>query len=590
MLTFNYCFNNLNITAMKNIFTIFFLLLFLLPIQLFSQVTFTDVAPSLGLNDPGNAQGCVFVDVNNDGFLDLFLCNNNSVNKLWINNGGTSFTEAGASWGVNYTGPGRGVCAADFDNDGNIDFMIGNWSSPLKLYKNTGTSFTDYTTTAGINFTSWGGTINWFDFDNDGKVDAILGNDGVPYHYNYLFHNDNLTSFTNVAYSSGIIDSSSTLTITCADYDNDGDLDVFCGTQTAGTAGTNFFYRNNGNGTFTDVTTASLLITSFYTWNADWGDFDNDGDMDIYIGNSNGANQLYRNNGNGTFTEVGSTYGVADATSTFSCGWADYDNDGDLDLYVANASSGVDKLYRNDGSTFTDVASIVGTNDTRHSSCISWGDYNNDGFMDVYLNSNGTENRLYKNNAGNSNKWVIIKLQGTNSNRSAIGARVKVKAGSLSMIREVSGGSGGKGQNSLPVEFGLGSATTIDSIIVRWPSGLVQGFAGITPNVIYSLTEGQQLVGIENSSTVPARFELKQNYPNPFNPVTKINYELPAANFILLKIYNVLGNEVDILVHGKQSAGSYEVRWDASNYPSGIYFYKLSADGYEETKKMILIK
>ena len=274
---------------MKNIFTIFFLLLFLLPIQLFSQVTFTDVAPSLGLNDPGNAQGCVFVDVNNDGFLDLFLCNNNSVNKLWINNGGTSFTEAGASWGVNYTGPGRGVCAADFDNDGNIDFMIGNWSSPLKLYKNTGTSFTDYTTTAGINFTSWGGTINWFDFDNDGKVDAILGNDGVPYHYNYLFHNDNLTSFTNVAYSSGIIDSSSTLTITCADYDNDGDLDVFCGTQTAGTAGTNFFYRNNGNGTFTDVTTASLLITSFYTWNADWGDFDNDGDMDIYIGNSNGA-------------------------------------------------------------------------------------------------------------------------------------------------------------------------------------------------------------------------------------------------------------------------------------------------------------
>jgi hypothetical protein len=575
---------------MKNLITFFFLLLFLLSAKLFSQVTFTDVAPSLGLNDPGNAQGCVFVDVNNDGYLDIFLDNNNSSNKLWINNGGTSFTESGAAWGVNYIGPGRGVSAADFDNDGNVDIMIGNYNAPLKLYKNTGSSFTDYTSTAGINFTTWGGTINWLDYNNDGKADVILGNDGVPYHYNYLFRNDNLTSFTNVAYSAGITDSTSTLTIASADYDNDGDLDIFCGTQTTGSPGTDFLYRNIGNGTFTDVTSSSGLIVYSYSWGADWNDFDNDGNMDIYIANSNGPNQLFRNNGNGTFTDVSVQYGVADPTSSFSCGWADYDNDGDLDIYVANASSGVDKLYRNDGSIFTNVADSVGTNDTRHSSAISWGDFNNDGFMDVYLNNNGSENRLYKNNAGNSNKWVIIKLQGTNSNRSAIGARVKVKAGSLSMIREVSGGSGGKGQNSLPVEFGLGSASTIDSIIVRWPSGLVQGFAGIAPSVIYSLTEGGQLVGVENPAMVPSKFELKQNYPNPFNPTTTINYELPIENYISLKIYNVLGKEIAILVNEKQSTGSYEVTWDASNYPSGVYFYRLIAGEYTETRKMILIK
>lgn len=575
---------------MKNITTVFFLLLFLLSAQLYPQVTFTDVAPSLGLNDPGNAQGCVFIDVNNDGFLDLFLCNNNSANKLWINNGGTSFTESSASWGVNFNGPGRGVSGADFDNDGNVDIMIGNWSSLLKLYKNSGSSFTDYTSTAGINFTSWGGSINWFDYDNDGKTDAILGNDGVPYHYNYLFHNDNMTSFTNVAYTAGIVDSTSTLTITCADYDNDGDPDVFCGTQTTLSSKTDFLYRNNGNGTFIDVTNASGLIVTGYSWNADWGDFDNDGDMDIYVGNSNAANNLFKNNGDGTFTDVSVLYGVADPNSTFSCGWADYDNDGDLDLYVANASSGVDKLYRNDGSIFTDVAPTVGTNDTRHSSCISWGDYNNDGFMDVYLNNNGTENRLYKNNAGNSNKWVIIKLQGTNSNRSAIGARVKVKAGSLSMIREVSGGSGGKGQNSLPVEFGLGSASIIDSVIVRWPSGLVQGFAGITPNVIYSLTEGQQLVGVESPKTAPSKFELKQNYPNPFNPLTTISYNLPVEEYVILEIYNMLGKEIAVLVNEKQIAGSYELKWDASDYPSGVYFYKLKAERFSETKKMVLIK
>ncbi len=468
--------------------------------------------------------------------------------------------------------------------------MIGNYNTALILYRNTGTTYTNYTSTAGISLTGWGGTINWFDYNNDGKVDAIFGNDGVPYHYNYLFRNDNLLSFTNVAYASGITDSTSTLTVTCADYDNDGDLDIFCGTQTMGSHGTDFLYRNNGNGTFTDVTAASGLIIMGYSWNADWGDFDNDGNIDIYAGNSNAANNLFRNNGDGTFTDVSVQYGVADASQTYSCGWADYDNDGDLDLYVANGTGFIDKLYRNDGNTFTDVAAIVGTNDTRHASCLSWGDYNNDGFMDVYLNTNGGENRLYKNNAGNSNKWVEFKLQGNPSNRSAIGARVKVKAGSLSMIREVSGGSGGKGQNSLPVEFGLGSNTIIDSVIVRWPSGTAQGFANVTPNIIYSLTEGQSLVGVQNPLTVPSQYKLEQNYPNPFNPVTTISYELPIISYVSLVVYNLIGKESNVLVNEKQSAGSYEVKWDASNLTSGVYFYRLTAGTFSDTKKMVLLK
>jgi hypothetical protein len=576
---------------MKN-FTnfIFFLLFTSLVLNSHSQIMFTDVAPTLGVNDPGAAQGCVFLDVNNDGYLDIFLINNNNANKLWINNNGTAFTDVAATWGVSSASPGRGVSAGDFDNDGYIDMMIGNYNAVLILYKNTGTNFTNYTTTAGVNFTGWGGSINWLDYNSDGKLDAIFGNDGVPFHYNYLFRNDNLLSFTNVAYSSGIVDSTSTLTITSADYDNDGDLDIFCGTQTIHGATTNFLYRNNGNGTFTDVTTASQLTTLFYTWCADWSDFDNDGDMDLYIGNTNGDNQLYKNNGNGTFSECATAYGVADPSQSYSCGWADFDNDGDLDLYVANGQPTPDKLYRNDGSTFTDVAAAVGTNDTRHSSCISWGDFNNDGFMDVYLNNNGTENRLYKNNAGNSNKWVILKLQGTNSNRSAIGARVKVKAGSLSMIREVSGGSGGKGQNSLPVEFGLGSASTIDSVIVRWPSGLVQGFANVAPNVIYSLIEGQQLVGVQNPLAVPAKFELKQNFPNPFNPVTTISFTNTSKQHIKLSVYDISGKLITDLVNSDLGIGAYNIKFDGTNHPSGIYFYKLTADTYTETKKMILIK
>ena len=160
---------------MKKSIPIIFLSLFLLNSKpcIISQVTFTDVAPLWGMNDPGNGQGAVFLDVDNDGYLDLFLVNNGQANKLWKNNAGTSFTEVSAAWGLNYSGPGRGVSGADFNNDGLVDIMIGNYNSPLKLYKNNTTSFIDYTSAAGINITAWGGSINWFDYNSDGKIDVM---------------------------------------------------------------------------------------------------------------------------------------------------------------------------------------------------------------------------------------------------------------------------------------------------------------------------------------------------------------------------------------------------------------------------------
>jgi len=217
----------------------------------------------------------------------------------------------------------------------------------------------------------------------------------------------------------------------------------------------------------------------------------------------------------------------------------------------------------------------------------------------LYLNNNGTENRLYKNNAGNSNHWIIFKLVGVTTNRSAIGSRVTVVTGSLRQIREVEGGSGGKGQNSLPVEFGLGSAGIIDSVIVRWQSGLVQSFTNIDPDTIITITEGQS-IGIKNTGTgIPKEFKLEQNYPNPFNPTTKIKFNispLPGGvsegrgGLVKLIIYDVLGREVATLVNEQLKPGTYEVEWDASNYPSGVYFYNLTAGVFKDTKRMMLIR
>ncbi|MBN1634783.1 MAG: VCBS repeat-containing protein [Ignavibacteria bacterium] len=557
----------------------------------FSQVTFTDLGVTMGVADPGAAQGVTFVDVNNDGFLDIFLVNNNTPSKLWINNGGTGFTESSAGWGVNITAPTRGISCGDFDNDGFVDAMIGNWQQNIMLFKNSGTAFTNFTATAGVLYMSYGGSINWFDFNNDGKLDVLFANNGMPPRYNYFFRNDNLMSFTEVALSVGLNDSSSTLALASGDYDNDGDLDMFLGTQSnPNSLLTGILYQNNGNGTFTDVTQTSGVTTDFYTWGAEWGDYNNDGWLDLYLASTTGFNQLYKNNGNGTFTEVSMSVGLNTAGSSYSCSWFDYDNDGDLDLYVARGQNNADNMFRNDGGIFTDVASAIGMTDVQHSSAVSAGDFNNDGWVDLYVNNNGSANRLFKNNGGNSNNWVHFKLQGVNSNRSAIGSRVTVKTGSLSQIREVEGGSGGKGQNSLPLEFGLGTATVIDSVIVRWTNGLVQGFANVVPNTIYTVIEGQSLNVKNIGSEIPDRFVLEQNYPNPFNSMTNVKWQMAGTGYAKIIVYDVTGKEISELVNGLLQSGSYQVTFSADNLPSGVYFYKFTAGNFSDVKKMILIK
>ena len=560
----------------------------------YPQYTFSDVAPMLGVNDPGAAQGAVFLDVNNDGWLDIFLVNNNNQNKLWINSNGDTYTESSAAWGVNATIPGRGLSCGDFNNDGFIDVMVGSWLSPIILYKNTGTTFVDCSSTAGVNFTGYGGAINWFDFNRDGRLDVLFANNGMPPRYKYFFRNNDMLSFSNVAMTIGLSDSSSTLTVATADYDNDGDLDVFLGTQSyPGSAFTSILYRNNGNSTFTEVTASSGITTNYYIWGAEWGDYNNDGNLDLFLATTTGLFQLYKNNGNGTFTDVASTVGISDGESGYSCAWLDYDNDGDLDLYIARGQSFPDRMYRNDGAMFTEVAASIGLNDLQHSSCVTAGDFNNDGSVDLYVNNNGSANRLFRNSGG-PNKWVIFNLKGVTSNRSAIGSRVTIKTGALRQIREVEGGSGGKGQNSLPLEFGIGSATIIDSVIVRWTNGLVQRFANVNPNQIYTLVEGQPL-GTQNTAiNVPVKYSLEQNYPNPFNPTSKIKYQITKTQTgnqtVKLAVYNSLGAEIAELVNGTQEPGTYEVSFDGSHYPSGVYFYKLTVGDYSETKKMTLIK
>jgi len=554
----------------------------------FSQVTFTNVAPTLGVADPGNGQGTVFFDFNNDGFLDIYLVNNGSSNRLYMNSGGTSFTEVGAALGVANNGAGRGCAIADFNSDGLLDIVVGNFNQPMILFKNNSSSFSRYTDTAGMNLLSYGGSINWFDYNNDGKIDCYMGNNGIPPRVNYLFRNNNFMNFSQVADSVGFTDITSTISTACADYDNDGDVDLFTGSQTSIAGKTNFLYKNNGNGTYTDVATPAGLIVTLFSWGADWGDFDNDGDLDLYVCNFNGANNLFQNNGSGTFTDVALAQGVADLSQSFTCGWADYDNDGLLDLFVGNGSNGSDKLYKNNGITFTDVALSVGINDTLLSNSSTWGDYDNNGYPDLYCSNNGVPNRLFKNSGG-ANRWLIVKLKGIDLKNSPIGARVTLKTGPNTYIREVQGGSGHNGQNSLPLEFGVAGSMTIDSLIVRWPRGNISRLSNVSTNQILDVTEIPTGI-ISNGNNIPGKYSLSQNFPNPFNPATKINYALPVSGSVNISVFNTLGVKLATLINEFQNAGNYTVDFNAGELSSGIYFYRIETLDFNESRKMNLIK
>jgi len=331
--------------------------------------------------------------------------------------------------------------------------------------------------------TACGGGVAWGDFDNDGDLDIYLANDGSA---NKLFRNDGGGNFVD-ATSGPLGDTGNSWTVACADYDNDGDLDIYI--VNFGTA--NRLLRNDGGLVFVDVT-GGPLGDALQGKGVDWGDYDNDGDLDLYFANQYTGNKLLRNDGGGVFVDVTSGP-LADGGNVKGVTWGDYDNDGDLDLFLAKgdgATLGPNRLLRNDGSgVFVDATSGALT-DLGMWSGSALGDFDKDGDLDLYVANLSGANKLFLNQIGSTKHWLHVKLVGTVSNRSAIGARVRVVSGSLSQIREISGGSGYYSQNSLTAEFGLGSTTLVDTVEVKWPSGLADTLTAVSVDKLITIYEG----------------------------------------------------------------------------------------------------
>jgi len=441
------------------------------------------------LEDTSVSIGAAWGDYDNDGDQDIYLANGWSSNKLFRNEGGGVFVDA-TSGPLGDPDYGTAVAWGDYNNDGNLDLYLANCTTGNKLFRNDGGgTFVDATSGPLGDDPACGVGVAWGDFNNDGDLDIYLVNCDST---NKLFRNDGGGTFVD-ATSGPLGGPGDARAVACADYDNDGDLDIYL---VNGAMLPNKLFRNDGGLVFVDVTSGPLGDLGSAR-GVDWGDYDNDGDLDIYFANYNEGNKLLRNDGGGTFVDV-TTPILADGGNPTNVAWADYDNDGDLDLFIAKVHSvfqGEIKLLRNDGGGVFVNATSGALADTGIWYTSPLGDFDNDGDLDMYVANAGGSNRLLMNQKGSTNHWLHVNLVGVVSNRSAIGARVRAVSGSLSQIREISGGSGYYSQNSLTAEFGLGSRTIVDTLVIRWPSGIIQKLTAVPVDTLLQIYEAAFIRG-----------------------------------------------------------------------------------------------
>jgi enediyne biosynthesis protein E4 len=500
-----------------------------------------------------NGAGVAFLDYDNDARLDIFVVNGSRVeaikgstpvNHLYRNTGGNRFEDVTRAAGVDRSGWGSGVCIADFDNDGFDDLYVTYFGRNV-LYRNTGNgTFEDVTAHAGVGGSGqeWSTGCTFLDYDRDGRLDLLVttyqpfafattpapgslatcmwrgmpvfcGPRGLPYGRLILYHNRGDGTFEDVSTRAGVRGMSRcyALTAVAADFDGDGWTDAYIACDSS----PSILLRNRHNGTFTDVGTESGVA---YSENgAEQGgmgvavaDYDNDGRLDIVKTNFAGDYpNLYRNLGRGAFEDLAlrAGLGVNPQYVAWGVGLIDFDNDGWRDLFQVNGhvypemdrSSGEERyrnprlLYRNLGNgRFEDMSASSGAGVTAlHSSRgAAFGDIDNDGAIDVLIMNMGEPPSLLRNRLQNRNHWIKVKLEGTTSNRSAIGATVTALAGTLRQTAAVLSQSSYLSHDDSRLHFGLGAAERADGFVVRWPNGVEEKFGGATADGLVLLKEG----------------------------------------------------------------------------------------------------
>jgi uncharacterized repeat protein (TIGR01451 family) len=465
-----------------------------------TDLLFTELTDVEIVQDLNNSWSASWVDFNGDGYDDIYVSDytTSSGNKLYKNNTDGTFTEITSGNIVTETGGGIVSTWADIDNDNDRDcFVAVNLGSKSDLYlNNADQTFTKISSDPSVNSSGYHHGATWADYDHDGNLDLFVC-DFMAVNFNQLFKGNGNGTFTQITDQPMTMDAGRSIGATWADYNNDGLLDLFVPN---GNFDNNNLYKNLGNGQFEKILIGDIVNDSVNCVASCWGDYDNDGDLDLFVAtSSNGVNLLYNNNGDETFTKVTTGIIVTDIGYSHGCNWIDVDNDSDLDLFVVNGQNQLKFLYINDGmGNFSRNDDEVVSSATSNSYGTCWSDYDRDGDMDLFMSTHSGEKDRFFTNNGNDNNWLAIKLVGTNSNVSAIGARVRVKSNSIWQTREVNSQSGFGGQNSLNLHYGLGDNSIIDSLEIKWPSGYIQYQTGDTSN--------QYLVILEDEASLVSGF------------------------------------------------------------------------------------
>src|SRR3984893_14699982 len=498
--------------------------------------------------------GVAIFDYDNDGWPDIFIVNGTKLegfpagkgqtNHLHLNNNVGTFTDVTEKAGLARTGWGQGVCVGDYDNDGWDDLHVTYYGKNILYHNNGNGTFTDVSDKAGVTGSgkAWGTGCAFVDYDRDGRLDLMVANyvdfdlsttpapgerssciwkgvpvmcgpQGLPGAKNILYHNRGDGTFENVTTKAHVDQTTGhyAFSVTTLDFDDDGWPDIFVACDST----PSILYRNNRDGNFTDGdVTAGAAFNEDGRAQAGMGstvsDYNGDGKLDIFKTNfSDDSATLYRNNGDGTFDDVAYRAGLG--LNTQYLGWGtmflDFDNDGWPDLLLVNGHvyPEVDSqhlgsnfqepriLYHNNGDgKFTDISAGTGPGITKAMSSrgLAIGDLWNDGRLSAVVSNMNAPPSLLANQVRTGNHWVALRMIGTKSNRDGIGARVRVKTGTRTLVDEVRSGSSFDSNNDMRVHFGLGTAAKIDWVEVRWPSGLLEKFENVDVDGFRTLKEG----------------------------------------------------------------------------------------------------
>lgn len=462
---------------------------------------FTKVTTGPVVTDGGDSRSANLIDYDNDGNLDLFITNGpqgGQVDFLYKGNGDGTFTRITGQDIATTSRASDGATFGDFDNDGDLDCYVATWWNQKNIfYRNNGNGTYTRDDTSSIALTNTHSeAATWVDYDADGWLDLQVCNSFGNLR-NPLFRNNRDGSFTGDTSSAIGTDALVSRVGVWSDYDTDGDIDCFVadeGTQS------NQLYRNDGAGVFTRILIGDIVNDGGTSFSASWFDYDNDLDQDIIVANHGGqAEFFYENDGDGTFTRITGIEPTQYPSHSVSSTTGDIDNDGDLDVYITSAFgvlNDLNQLYINNGDgSFTLETDDITVVDPGWTYGCAFGDVDRDGDLDLATARCQTANQnnaLYLNN-GNSNHWVILNLQTAYSNKSAVGARVLLKATINGVptwqLREVTSQSGYCSQNQMDPHFGLGDASTIDSIVVEWPSGVTTTMVNVAVDQYVAVTE-----------------------------------------------------------------------------------------------------